>query len=105
MLQRMLTNEQLTFSGKVFDVEPSLRVRLDLETLELHEIGVEVTGAVLAGGEVPPRYSIKFPAGQPQYKVRAALENKGYEVGQKLGSKDLGFYAAKRVKPSKGWED
>lgn len=100
----MLSNEQISFSGKSFDIDSALRVRLDLDVLELCALGVGVTGVTLAEGAAPPRYSIQFPS-TPQFKVRAALEAKGWEVGQNLNKKDLGFYAAKRVLPSKGWED
>lgn len=101
----MFLDDVIIFLGKPFELDQPIRARLETEHAELLEQGLKVTGIQLSGGEVPPRYDIAFPTDKPQYKVRAALEMKGYEVGQKLGSKTLGFYAAKRVKPSKGWED
>lgn len=99
----MFSEDLVTFAGKPFEVTQDIRVQLSSEGDEITGMGLRVKKIELREG-VAPRYYVDFPKDQPQYKVRAALEAKGYEVGQKLGSKELGFYVAKRVKQGQGWE-
>jgi hypothetical protein len=72
---------------------------------ELGALGLTITKIHFETADSPPKFFVKFPDGVPQWKIRKEIEAKLYDVGQKIGDKDLSFYVTKRTAPSKGWAD
>ncbi len=85
--------------GMVDQVVDKLRGQI----AELTELGVQVVKIQIMATDQPVRLFIKFPEGEPQWKVRKLLETKLYDVGQKIGNNELAFYATKRPEKTKGW--
>jgi hypothetical protein len=76
---------------------------VERQFLEIKEIGLEITQIKVMSASAPVRFYVKFPADKPQWETRKALEEKLYDVGQKLGRNELVFYVTKRVEKTKGW--
>lgn len=72
---------------------------------EIKSFGLEITKVQFNAPEAPPRFFVKFPKDKQQWEVRKLLEQKGYDVGQKIGPSELAFYVTKRLVQSKGWTE
>lgn len=71
---------------------------------ELQTLGITVDKITVTDKGGAPKLEFKFPRGEQHFKVRTALEKAGFDVGSKMGGETISFFAAKRTKPSEGWE-
>lgn len=103
-------SESLTFLGLPFSSESPVELTEELTSIgtkqkaEIEQLGIGVTRIHAVGPGTPLRFYIRFPVGIPQFQMRAKLEALLYDVGQKLGDKELSFYATKRIQQTGGWE-
>ena len=102
-LRIQIAGHEIAVSADNGDCIEREKERIEREATELSALGVRITRLVLPGDGGAPRYEFAFPEGELQYKTRLRIEKAGFDVGQRMGSHELTFYASRRTERSDGW--
>ena len=91
----------ITFEGK--KLPDGFMEKMEAEVKEVETLPVCVTRVFVPENGGPPQYAIRLGQGARLFEVRLKVEELGYELGQNMGSKQLGFYVSKRREKTDGW--
>jgi hypothetical protein len=92
----------ITYDGK--KLPDGFMEKIETEIKEVEALPICVTRVFVPENGGPPQYAIRLAEGAMLFDVRLKVQDLGYELGQNMGAKKLGFYVSKRREETGGWD-